>query len=250
MHGSSDNAKMTTTTLDDLLSSYSILSSLASWLSTLDLYHLALTSRSSFSYILESRNVFQVLRRQCLCDGRGLAKRQVFRSPYRTEHDAGKWTINPSFTADEEIEVRLYNVKCDEAGALPCVKCGINICEECRFYRRAAPPASYPDRRPHLTSSHELFNIMCLCPTCDAATEEQVVGKFLNELCDCDMYTRWICTRCKKEEMAYSRAYFYKHTKMEWDWDGPLDEDDPLDSAPSKTITDHVFERAVWLPPY
>ncbi|CAI6094678.1 unnamed protein product [Clonostachys chloroleuca] len=128
-----------------LISSYAILSTLASWLSSADLYHLGLTNRYHHSCILASPALFKKLQRLSLCDGHGLALRQEFKSPYLNKwRRAGRWTCNPGFTADEEIEDFLYNVKCDEAGALPCIKCGINICEECRFYPRAAPPPSYP----------------------------------------------------------------------------------------------------------
>ncbi|VUC23477.1 unnamed protein product [Clonostachys rosea] len=204
--------------ITDLISSYAILPTLASWLSSVDLYHLALTNHYHHSCILGSSTLFKKLQRLSLCDGRGLALRQEFKSPYRNDWKrAGMWTINPGFTADEEIEVFLYNAKCDEAGALPCIKCGINICEECRFYPRAAPTPWYPDRRPHLNSPHQAENIMCLCPECDTKMENELSGKFLNELCDCDRYTRWICTRCIVEERKFTRDYFDEHTVLEGD---------------------------------
>jgi hypothetical protein len=30
---------------------------------------------------------------------------------------------------DEELEVRVWNIKCDETDALPCSKCEMNVCE-------------------------------------------------------------------------------------------------------------------------
>ncbi|KAJ4258068.1 hypothetical protein NW762_008208 [Fusarium torreyae] len=233
--------------LEDLISSYSILSTLTPWLSTLDLYHLARTNRSFYSFVYSSPKIFSSLSRHCLCDGRGLATRQNFGSPYHKNRMSGRWDINPHFTGDEEIEVRLYNTKCDEAGALPCIKCGINICEECRCYPRAAPPNAYPNRRPHLRGSFELDNVMCLCDKCDDVAEEEVTGKFLNELCDCDIYTRWICVRCEGEERETSRRYFEDCTQMEWDWIIRDDVDFGDDCEPSKTLHDHAFERAVRL---
>ncbi|KAF5655394.1 hypothetical protein F25303_615 [Fusarium sp. NRRL 25303] len=231
--------------IEVLVSSYSILTSLAPWLSTPDLYHLSLTSKSAYECIQSSPVIFKSLSRHCLCDGRGLATRQAYTSPYHRNRMAGQWTPSPHLTGDEEIEVRLYNTKCDEAGALPCLKCGINICEECRCYPRAAPPSAYPNRRPHLRGSYELDNIMCLCEECDAKTEKELVEKFLNERCDCDVYTRWICIRCEEEERKTSRKYFAERTEMEWNWIVRDDMDYGDDFEPSKTLQDHAFQRAV-----
>ncbi|KAM0411124.1 hypothetical protein ACHAPD_010950 [Fusarium lateritium] len=228
----------------DLISSYSILSSLAPWLSTLDLHKLSLTSRSAYSIIHSSDAIFGFLSRQSLCDGRGLAARQAFKGSYHRNPMPGRWDINPHLSGDEEIEVYLYNVKCDEAEALPCIKCGINVCEECRCYPRAAPPTARPNRRPHLRGNFELDNIMCLCEECDKKTEEEISDKFVNLRCDCDVYTRWICVRCEDEERKTTRQYFAERTQMEWDWIVRYDVDFGDDCEPSKTLHDHAFERA------
>ncbi|VUC34802.1 unnamed protein product, partial [Clonostachys rosea] len=265
--------------LTDLISSYAILPTLATWVSTVDLYHLALTNRAHYSHILGSPTLFKKLRRFCLCDGRGLIRRQNFQSPYYSNPKAGEWTRSPHLCSDEEIEVKLYNAKCDEAGALPCVKCGINVCEECRYYLRARP--SYQTRRPHVDRARQISNIMCLCPKCDSVVEEEVKGQFLNELCDCDPWARWICTRCKIEESAFDANYSKNHTLKEFYWDdlgtgdnedpgrrnrkkrttnsegegesGDSDEQEDSDSdpwgrvaRPSMTIIDHAFEVAFW----
>ncbi|KAM0492782.1 hypothetical protein ACHAP8_009634 [Fusarium lateritium] len=228
----------------DLISSYTILSSLAPWLSTLDLHNLSLTSRSAYTFIHSSGTIFGFLSRQSLCDGRGLAARQAFKGSYHRNPMPGRWDINPHIVGDEEIEVYLYNVKCDEAEALPCIKCGINVCEECRCYPRAAPATARPNRRPHLRGNFELDNIMCLCEECDKKTEEEISDKFVNLRCDCDVYTRWICVRCEDEERKSTRQYFAERTQMEWDWMVRCDLDFGDDCEPSKTLHDHAFERA------
>ncbi|KAF4452579.1 hypothetical protein F53441_4598 [Fusarium austroafricanum] len=228
----------------DLISSYSILESLVPWLSTLDLFNLSLTSRSAYAYIQPSPKIFKHLSRNCLCDGRGLVTRQEYAAPYHRNRMSGRWDLNPHLTGDEEIEVRLYNIKCEEAGALPCLKCGINICEECRCYPRAAPPNVYPNRRPHLRGSFELDNIMCLCEECDKKAQSEVEGQFLNDRCDCDIYKRWICVRCEDEERTTTRKYFEERTQMEWDWMVREDLGYGDDCEPSKTLHDHAFERA------
>ncbi|KAH7174806.1 uncharacterized protein B0J16DRAFT_349210 [Fusarium flagelliforme] len=235
--------------LIDLISSYSILTSLSPWLSTIDLHNLGLTSRSAYAYI-HSPKIFSYLTRRSLCDGHGLLQRQAYAGPYCSLSKLpgsklpGALTYSPHGQGDEEIEVQLYNVKCAEADVLPCLKCGVNICEECRCYPRAAPAISKPNRRPHIMGSLQYSNIMCLCDTCDEEMENQVKGKFLNERCDCDRYTRWICVKCEGEEREETREYVEERTEMEWEWmQYGVDYGD--DSEPSKTLNDHAFIRAV-----
>ncbi|GKU20799.1 unnamed protein product [Fusarium langsethiae] len=199
----------------DLISSYTILSSIAPWLSTLDLHNLSLTNRSAYTSIHSSDKIFNFLARQSLCDGRGLAVRQAFKGSYHPNPMPGRWDINPHLSGDEEIEVYLYNVKCIEAEALPCIKCGINT-----------------------------TSCVYLCEECDNKTEEEVIDKFVNQRCDCDIYTRWICVRCEDEERKTTKKYFAERTQMEWDWIVRYDVDFGDDCEPSKTLHDHAFERA------
>ena len=56
----------------DLIGQYPVLATLSSYLSTIDLLHLGLAARRAHALILGSPEVFEVLKRQCLCDGRGL----------------------------------------------------------------------------------------------------------------------------------------------------------------------------------
>ncbi|KAI8170285.1 hypothetical protein K4K49_004969 [Colletotrichum sp. SAR 10_70] len=98
--------------LANLISSYPILSSLTQYVSTLDLYHVALTSRSNHASILGSSVIFDRLKRLCLCDGRGLARRQNFTGPHRIHYWKLKLKQEPRIDFDEPIEVRLFNLKC------------------------------------------------------------------------------------------------------------------------------------------
>jgi hypothetical protein len=238
------------TPLTDLLSSYPILLTLSSFISTLDLYHLALTSKAHHNLILESPQRFQKLRRRCLCTGHGLADRQNFRGHYALDGHGG-WRYqgykNRQINRDEPIEIQLFNLKCDEAGALPCVRCGINVCEQCRCYDReellnlgmyrgdsGARPVG--ERRPHLTASATLRNVMCLCVECDAGVESEVKGKFLNELCDCDMYNRWICSKCDMAERKFTREYFKEHTVLDFEAEH---------EGKTKSVIDHIEFMAV-----
>lgn len=216
--------------LPDLLSQYPILTTLSSHISTLDLHHLALASRACHSAV---RRNFDSLKRTCLCDGHGLAQRHAFSGPYAIRPGAYTWGKTRKIWKDEPIEVCLWNTTCDAAGALPCRKCGINVCEECRYYPREEPHAHYPQRRPHLNSPYQSENVHCLCPECDAQCEKGLQGKFLNTLCDCDIYKRWICWKCVREEREFDRKYYDEHTVLE----GHSDE--------TKTMHDHQFTRDV-----
>lgn len=244
-----------------LLSQHPILRTLATFLSTLDLYNLGRTSHAHFSYVLSSKHAFNILSCESICDGRGLADRQNFQGLYSLARRSYVWGNTRKIWQDEPIEVELYGAKCDAAHALPCRKCGVNICEvhhalsqwkqahvlntqECRYYPREPPHAGYPRRRPYLNSPWQNENVMCLCDQCDARLESELRGKFLNELCDCDIYTRWICHKCVREERKFTRQYYEKYTSHDWD---PVD--DPSTelefSEPGKVMGDHQHTIAV-----
>lgn len=206
-----------------------ILQTLASFLSTLDLFYLALTCKSNYYSIVAWPVTFRSLQRNCLCDGKGLAERQTFTGLYRPpQHAWGKQRpMRPD--VDELPEVRLFNLKCDEAGTLPCCKCGINVCEECRYYPRELAQSQPAQRRPHLNAAWESTNVMCLCTKCDAQVEKELHGKYLNEQCECDIYKRWVCCKCVREERAFTQDYYENHTEM----DG--------DGLETKCLIDHQF---------
>lgn len=116
-------------TFTALIAQYPVLQKVSSFLSTVDLFNLALTNRTHYSYILHSRSGFDTLRRDCLCDGSGLAKRQDFVGLYSLEHRSYNWGGRRKVWQDEPIEIQLYGTKCDDAHVLPCRKCSINVCE-------------------------------------------------------------------------------------------------------------------------
>lgn len=224
-----------------LITSYPILQTLASWISERDLRRLGRTSRTHHAHILASRPIFEVLTRQSTCSGLGLIQRQKQDDFLNNWRGRGHTEVNPGFQPDAEIEVRLYNITCDDGGALPCVGCGVNICEECRYYRRAAPSRVYYDRRPHLKADYSTGDVMTFCERCDEGVEAEVRAKnYLSELCDCDSYTRWRCKPCYHADRRAAREYEEKHTKIEFDW-GDWDDE----ANPTKIAQDHQFERAV-----
>ncbi|KAF2789008.1 hypothetical protein K505DRAFT_352843 [Melanomma pulvis-pyrius CBS 109.77] len=199
--------------LNRIISLFPTLQSLASFVSTIDLFSLALTNKSNYAYILSSQSTFNSLRRRCICDGRGLLDRQTFAGLYNCNQLDVVYNSWSNSWSNEPIEVRLYNANCDAAGALPCRKCGINICEECRHYQREPPDSIEP--RPHINAAQEVRNVMCLCNACDARVEAKVRGQFLNETCDCNVYKRWICHKCAKEEQKFTRKYYNEFTTLE-----------------------------------
>jgi hypothetical protein len=70
-------------------------------------------------------------------------------------------------------------------------------------------------------------NVMFLCLECDAKLEKELSGQFLNELCDCDVYTRWICVKCVKGEQRFTWDYYDHHTGFDHDGSTKALEDDP-----------------------
>lgn len=211
---------MTTPSILNLLSQHPILLELSSYLSTLDLFHLALASRYCHSLILGSPRLFEVLKRQCLCDGRGLRHQIAAHNRGENPESGSKYSYTAGLLDDEPIEVHLYARRCDEAGALPCLRCGINVCEECRVYPRTLRDDIYGrDRRPHLNSCWFLGRVFCLCPACDVAMETRLQDQqFLQaDRCDCDIYCRWICRKCSRTETREEDEYRRNNTKYEGD---------------------------------
>ena len=113
----------------DIISQYPVICNLASFLSCLDIFHLALASKACFQLTLSSKERFAVLRRDALCDGTGLAARQNFEGLYSLDRPRYYAWDQSHLQQDEPIEVELYARRCDETGALPCRKCGIPVCE-------------------------------------------------------------------------------------------------------------------------
>lgn len=112
-----------------ILSQYNILIDTAQYLSALDLFHLALANSNFYAIILQSAAVFDRLKLTTLCDGTGLIARQNFQGLYAVSPEQWNWGRTKKAHYDEELEVRVWNLKCDASNGLPCLKCGINICE-------------------------------------------------------------------------------------------------------------------------
>jgi hypothetical protein len=126
-----------------MLSQYELLELAAQHLSTLDILSLALTCSKLYTLIRRSENIFNRLKRVALCDGNGLKERQEFRGIYEPHPWRFGWTNGMKAHHDEEIEVRLYNLKCDAANALPCIKCDVNVCEVRTLECRSSTPNAY-----------------------------------------------------------------------------------------------------------
>ncbi|CAI7601131.1 unnamed protein product [Penicillium manginii] len=91
-----------------ILSQYEILKRIAKYISTLDLFHVGLVCSDLHAYIFESDIIFDKLKRLNLCDGRGLAMRQNYAELYKAY---GAKSQPQAGLEDEEIEIRVWNVK-------------------------------------------------------------------------------------------------------------------------------------------
>ena len=137
-----------------IFSKYELLELTAQYLSTMDLYHVALTCSDTFELIMKLMSTFHRLRRVSSCDGSGLKARQ--------DYAGVRYSNHPSFRRprEEEVELQVWNLRCDESSGLSCVKCGINVCEECRYVPRVGDPSYGPCRRPHHTACYSTANII------------------------------------------------------------------------------------------
>lgn len=117
-----------------LFSQYELLTQTSKYLSTLDLLHLASTNSELQALIRQNEQVWDCLKREALCDGYGLKARQDFTRIYALA-DPRDFIFGDGRKAhyDEEVEVRVWQLKCDAANAVPCLKCGINVCEVCHI---------------------------------------------------------------------------------------------------------------------
>lgn len=190
--------------LSDLLALYPIPSALSKQVSTIDLYNLARTCRALHTHIKPGTHLFKALCRQSFCDGKGLEARKQFREPLYTQLYYG---FVHTVMHDEAIEVRLFAQKCDEANALPCRRCGINICEGCRVWDREV---NFLPIRPFAHMWEEAEHYYAPCLSFDEMTEKELRGQFLYEECGCVTYTRWLCFRCACEEDRASHMLNWK----------------------------------------
>jgi len=231
--------------LTALLGQYPILVKTARYLSAIDLLNVAKTCHDLHASIIENPRVFERLKRENICDGSGLKARQEYTGLYQCKVSSiwggafrQKGELPTKCLNDEEVEVRLYNLECDEAGALPCVKCGVNVCEECRFVPRVREASGYSSwPYPHYNPSKSNENLVCYCWQCDAEVKEKTGGG----LCKCDQYTRWICLRCRCLEREEWARYDKSRTGM-------ADYVDDDDGYKGMVLADGQFATSYWCP--
>lgn len=76
-----------------------------------------------------------------------------------------------------------------------------------------------------------------MCDACDANLEAELQGQFLNELCDCEAPTRWMCYQCVSKESKETREMYARNTISETGdgerWEELFDD--------TKCMTDHQF---------
>ena len=209
-----------------LLSQYELLRVTAQHLSALDLYNLALTSSTFYDLVRTPDVKFQALRKHCLCDGRGVKARRK----YKGDHDS--FTI---FKYDYNIGSHNSNLRCLESETLPCTKCGLNVCEECRDYPRTVDQSYGPCRRPHANTPFQTENIVCYCEACEVEMSKKVTG---GDCCKCDRYTRWVCRKCASDEKMEA-GWYDRHWTQHYSGGGPEEAEDGM------MLRDHQHERLV-----
>jgi len=69
-------------------------------------------------------------------------------------------------------------------------------------------------RRPHFDPAWESHTIICYCKECDEKVERELPSS-LEEFCNCDQYTRWVCLPCKEKENKEDEDYFLTRTKLQ-----------------------------------
>ena len=236
-----------------VFSQYELLETTASYLSAADLENTALTCSSIFELIRKSDSTFASLKKNTLCDGSGLRARQNYRGIYSGLRGTGilNWRGHgvgnhryPCY-ADEEVEVRVWALKCDAANTSPCQKCGVNICKECRYVPRYRNHDAYdPSPRPHHNTTYQCVNVVVYCGECDPAVEERTQGSF----CHCDRYARWICLKCNTKEVE-EEGWYQRHCMALMGKDNPSlwDSGMVLPDHQSERIVRHPLNRLAFL---
>jgi hypothetical protein len=111
-----------------LISQYGILEHIAHYLSLLDLFNLTLTNSDLYTLIRKSEPIFNRLKPVSLCDGHGLRARQQFEGFYKLDPDN---LVGSRAYYNKELEVRVWNLRCDAINKLLCLRYGVNVCEVC-----------------------------------------------------------------------------------------------------------------------
>jgi len=112
-----------------LLRQCELLKRMANFLSTIDLFSLALANSELYTLIRKLEPIFNRLKSVALCDGHALRMRQEYQGIYELRPEDFKWGNGRKARYDEELEVRVWNLKCDSINGLPCLKCEVNVCE-------------------------------------------------------------------------------------------------------------------------
>lgn len=128
-----------------VLSLSPIVSTLAGYLRTQDLIHLALANRTTYAVIFASHSYFETLKRACGCNELGvLARRTTWAGEVEPLHFDMRYRVEGGIYclingADPEIIRRVEAVKssvCQSFCGRPWEKCSAYGCEGCSFFPR------------------------------------------------------------------------------------------------------------------
>lgn len=225
------------------LSLYPIVSTLVGHLRYRDLIQLTLASRRTYAVLFTSPSYFEALKRACGCNGYGVLARQSW-----------EWIGEyPSASAEEQAEIEasqgLLHSRCGtnmmnrtdpvilkgrqasdravcQVVGRRCEKCGINVCEECRFFPRiiSQPFCKPHGNRPIFFHGYSKEVVTAMCASCDEQIEDWVRSTYPDSrhVCDCDLFNRWVCFPCRQEETKEEKEGHRRIVKLLRDHSGSL----------------------------
>ena len=168
--------------ISNLVQIYPVISNISPYLSTLDLYHLALANSELYQVLLSDKRTFANLTKNSICLNRG---QPLLHKQYRKPI-----------------------IYCDLL-AWPCDRCPINICSVCEFRHSYDIDRNSAD--PHYSpGSYELEHVICYCSSCDSVLDPII----RDEWCFCDRRTMHICKPCSRRQGRREAGYNNSRTSI------------------------------------
>jgi hypothetical protein len=109
--------------LEECVTQYDILKRIVRQIHSIDLWHLAFTSTTSWNSIRNTRSRWLNLTSRTSCDGYGIGQR----------HKSGQYYIMPSEHRPAAWHI-VRSTSCASGSMKPCTRCGFNTCDECRAH--------------------------------------------------------------------------------------------------------------------
>ena len=124
--------------LVDVTSQYELVKIIASELATVELFNLARTSKTLWKSLDPLSLHFNSVKSLTLCDGHVVARRLAAHAAEMKRRE-----VEEAYRSDHDYIDGIEALTCLGSESLPCVKCGVNVCEvsvsNLRDPLRAAP---------------------------------------------------------------------------------------------------------------